>query len=154
MFKNKTESSIELSFYFYIFKLQILPFYGIIYVCNKNTLFFHKEDFIMSNASSGTAAAAGTITVVGKGAGTGTSTKKRKFTFPKIKINRKILLKYLVTAFKFVASIILGAIVFFFLGSLAPDLRESMPHFYTIIDAIIGTFDEMCNYILNTPFMG
>ena len=101
----------------------------------------------MATATSATATTAGLTAAVG-------ATKTRRFSIPKFKVPWKLVRLWFFRVTKFTASLILGAVIFFFLGELAPALREHMPNFYQIIDAIIGTFNEMCNVILHPPFIG
>ena len=54
---------------------------------------------------------------------------------------------------RILVSIFLGAIIYTIIGNIIPGIRESMPNFFSLIDIITGTFENMVYEILHPWFL-
>ena len=79
-----------------------------------------------------------------------TPKKKTVFGEKLQKLQNGLGWKMALSLIKAIVTIIFGAILWFALGSFLPQVREALPHFFQIVDAVVHLFDQMCALLVKT----
>lgn len=66
------------------------------------------------------------------------------------KINTVVITNVITKLIIISSEVVAGAVVFFVLAHFVPELREQLPSFYEIVDAILWGFGKLCDFVVGS----